>query len=421
MRILHVCCPSKSANRAGFTLLEVSLAIVLVGILSFSIWSLAQVTGNKRVQAWRSTDASNALLNVDYALRTHLDNAGRGMISTFNYGPMNVRLGEIGAVPYDTVIVLRADTANIRNASRPCQSGGASCVILIGDHRNSFDQGDLMVTGSPATGARVLQAIGSPNTFSALCGVDCLDDVFCHYTSDSEQGLPPSGVISYVSGKEDEGGVFEPGAYCVLPFNSDGSSCTESWDNRTFERQHSTCAPASASTTFTEIPVVDRTTEFGYPIGPSSILVSATATPKIRTQKVRPVRFFVRNANTNVSELVQQTGIDENGNWLRTTPIAGPITRFQVETLHASDSEWVRGVGVTESALAHASSNRVRTLTADATAPQGYSYARAYSTIAASRITYDLLRIANDGEPQSITRSVLLNATPALGGGSDGG
>lgn len=408
---------SKLRDQKGFTLLEITFALVIVGILGSVLWSLGNAVARNRLATWRSADIENTISVVNVALRSNVRNAGIGMLSSYNYGPINVKPAQVGGVAFDTLFVAQPDSAFIPNASLECPTLGPSCIVLLGRLNQSFVEGDIVVTGSPATGARVLQVSGDPAIFRTACGADCLTTVTCQYSSDSDLGQSPTGSYISVTGA-DRGGTLTPGGFCSQPFDKNGIACQEEWTSRSFERQYAQCSTSAKTSTFTEVPVQDITATVGYPLGPTELLSSSSGAPRVRTQKISLIRFFVRNASTSRAELVKQAGLNSDGAWTETLPLAGPIAGFQVETLHQNNANWQRGIGIEEGDLMLSSSNRIRASTPSAQAPQGYTYTQGYYTVALSRVIYTLPIERTDGTVGTETHTVVLNATPSLGGGA---
>lgn len=409
-------------SRAGFTLLEVIIALSIATVLSFSIWTIAHTVGVRQVQTFRQEDVGKAVSSINYTLREALGGAGSGMIRAANLGAVHVKTDRSGTVPRDTLYVLQGDSATFDNASRACESGGAGCMVLVGDQRQAFSRGDLILTGSSSISARLYQVTAAPRLFSAPCGADCGETVYCPISSDDASN-PLGRIIEVIAA--DRGSGVVSGQTCGQPYSPAGS-CVEQITTQPFRRQYATCYPQSASgsnsVAFTELQVADRTgSTFGYPLGPVHLTVSGgAATPKIRTQRVRATRLWVRNAGSANGFLVRQSELREDGRWGAEIPVAGPVFAFQVESLHAGESSWTAGVGVSEAMLARTSPNRIARSIPAADAPPAYEYSKGYYTVAAVRVLFVTLQTQRDGTLRQNRHWIVANTTAELDAGSAG-
>lgn len=407
-------------DRAGFTLLEVLIALSIATVLSFSIWTIAHTVGVRQVQTFRQEDVGKAVSAINFTIREALDGAGSGMIRAANLGAVHVKTDRSGAVPRDTLYVLQGDSVIFDNASRSCESGASDCMVLVGDQRQAFAEGDLILTGSPAIGARLFQVTAAPRLFSAPCGADCGETVYCPVSSD-DPATPLGRILEVIAADRGSGAV--SGQTCDQPYSPTGS-CAEQISPAPFRRQYATCYPRSASgqnaAAFTELRVADRTAgTFGYPLGPAHLTLSGgAATPKIRTQRVRPTRLWIRNAGSMGGFLARQTALEEDGGWGAEVPVAGPVFAMQVESLHAGESSWTAGVGVSEAMLARTSTNRIARTTPAADAPPSFEYSKAYSTVAAVRVLFVTLQTQRDGTVRQTRHWVVANTTADLDAGS---
>lgn len=396
------------------------MALGIAATLSFSIWSIAHTVGRTQIQTFRQEDVGKAVSSINFTLRELLDDAGSGMISAANLGAVQVKTDRAGPVPRDTLYVLEADSAAYDNASRGCESGADDCMVLVGDQRQAFSEGDLVLTGSPSIGARLYQVTAPPRLFSAPCGADCGETVYCPVSADDPS--TPLGLILEVIGA-DRGSGAVSGQTCDQPHSPTGS-CVEQISSQPFRRQYATCYPQSASGTnaasFTELRVADRTAgTFGYPLGPVELTVSGgMATPKIRTQRVRPTRLWVRNAGSASGFLVRQTALEEGGSWGTEVPVAGPVFAMQVESLHAGESSWTAGIGVSESMLTRNSPNRIARSTPASDAPAAFEYSKGYYTVAAIRVLFVTLQTQPDGTARQHRHWIVANTTTEIDAGA---
>lgn len=406
--------------RPGFTLLEMTLAMIIGAILSLGMWRLAQTAGLKQLQTLRQTDLATNILNADYAFHQVLDGAGGDIMSAPNFAAISAATVDAGGVPQDTLFVVRSAGPAYANATRPCRSGLSTCIVLAGNRSTGFAAGDLVLTGSPAIGARIYQLTADPQTFDAPCGADCGEAVTCSATLDDPSS--PGGVTNEITGASINGGALQSTETCGdrQPYGP-GGTCSEQGNASTFRRYVPYCNAITtpATLTFTELNVADRTATLAYPLGPINIGQSAgSATPKLRTQRITATRLWVQNAGTNQGALMRQSEMLASGAWGTSVPIAASVTSLQVETRHRPDgTTWTRGPGVTDAMLALGSSNRIETSTPTAGATPGYAYLKAYYTIGATRIRYTVQRRRPDGSYEDLRRWIVSGTNGTLDGG----
>lgn len=402
------------SNRAGFTLMEVVIALALTSVLGVAIWKTAILVGIHQTEVWRRVDTEAASQNAEAALQRALARAGVGMMSSANLGPVQVRTGQADTIPLDTLTLLHSDGPVIRNGSRPCSDGDPDCIVLLGNHATEFVLGDLVLTGSPATGLRILQVRADATAVSLPCGADCHERVVC--ATESDPPATPSGVALEVTGADRGAGLID-GTTCDQPFSPAGS-CREAVGTLPFPRQFPTCHATGPAQAFTELKVTDRTgSVFAYPLGPIAVLRSGgQSTPAIRTQRIRAVRFWV-DRSADVGQLLRQDGLNGDGQWNAPLVVAQPVNGLQVETLHTGQPTWTRGVGVTDAMLALDSPNRTTSPVAGPTSPPAYSYTVGYSTVSAVRLRLLFQQPSTDA-PRVSERWIVAGTTPNLAGGA---
>lgn len=397
------------------TLLEMIAAIVFLTIIGQAVWSTARSVGQQRMREWRSADVSGASESAEAALRRTLESAGRGMLSMPNVSGIYGSIAGNDGQERDTLIALLPLAAAIRNAAEPCPIEG-ECIVLIGDRRGELALGDVLVVGAPAVGGRLAQIAGEPFLFTAPCGADCVANIECAEISDPEDA-PLGGHLQVTAADDGSGPV--AGATCDQPFTLAGQ-CRELIELVTFRRQLSFCSVKPRVQTFTAVPITDRTGAAGLPMMPRSPLASAGATPMIRTQQVRPTRFWLRTLAGGESALVRQVGWNSDGHWNPPRTVAASVTSLKIEFMHRGDLEWTRGVGITSQML-HVSSGNVRRRTTPAAGKQALEFLRSFGTIGSVRVGFTVPHIQEDGQVTPTEHWLVVDTSDNLDGGSDGG
>jgi hypothetical protein len=144
----------------------------------------------------------------------------------------------------------------------------------------------------------------------------------------------------------------------------------------------------------------------------------------VRTQRVTASRFFVRHGGTRAAPvLVRQTGLDDGGAWNPAVPVGGPVATLTVETLHAGETAWRRGVGVDGAALVHSTGNAnyAYAFSPTATAEPGFSFRRGYHDVGAVRVQFTVPTVRANGTIHSVPYLTVVATNGGTRHGSEGG
>lgn len=409
---------------AGFTLIEVLGVLVITAVIATGVWSVAESVTRGHLQAMNDDDRGTAVASIEGVLRNALRQATVGTLAAPNAGPVQVLVAGAGATSSDTLLVLRAEAGPITNSTRPCPGGGA-CLLLAGDHRGPIGEGDVLLVSAPAMGARVYRVAGAPRPTRAVCGADCEEEVVCPNFTDE---LPADVMVvtggTYTRATPPAGPT--PVTACRQTYYEDGGVCMERrrlaapprpkrvWD----------CAARSRVSAYTEVPVAELTTALGFPDVGSPTQSGASLTPRVRTQRVTASRFFLRRDGTRGTPvLVRQTGLGHGGAWNPAVPVGGPVATLEVETLHAGETAWRRGVGVDAAALVHSTGNAnyVHTSSPTATAEPGFSFHRGYHDVGAVRVRFTVPIAQADGTTRNVPFVTVVATNGGTRHGSEGG
>jgi len=337
---------------------------------------------------------------------------------------VQVLVAGAGATSSDTLLVLRAEAAPFTNSTRPCPGGGA-CLLLVGDHHAVIGQGDVLLVSAPAMGARVYRATGAPRPTRTVCGADCEEEVVCPTYADEPQAevmvvaggtytraAPPAGPT--------------PVTACRQTYYEDGGVCMERRVSAAAPRAKRVwdCQARSRVSAYTEVPVAELTTAFGFADVGSPTQSGASLTPRVRTQRVTASRFFVRRDGSRAARLlVRQTGLDGGGAWNPPVPVGGPVATLRVETLHAGEAAWRRGVGVDGAALVHSTGNANYAYASSPTAmaEPGFSFLRGYHDVVAVRVRFTVPTPLANGTDRNVPYVTVVATNGGTGNGSEGG
>ena len=402
----------------GFTLIEILGVLVITAVIATGVWSVTESVTRGQVQSMEDADRSSAVASIDRVLRNAVRQATLGTLAAPNVGPVQVRVSGAG----DTLVVLRAEAAPMTNSTRHCPGGG-SCLYLVGDHSRAIDGGEVLLVSAPAMGARVFQATGDPVVTRAVCGADCEEETVCavYATQTGDAMTVVTGAIFYPY----PSGPPQARASCAQAFYADGSRCVEQRGTAIPVRPKRLrqCAARGRESAYTAVPVADLTTStFGFPAGGAVPTQSGAAlTPRVRTQIVTASRFFVNGGGAPV--LVRQTGLAAGGAWNAAAPVGGPVSALAVETLHAGETTWRRGVGVDEGALAHTPSNPNYVYAAAPTTggDPGFAFRRGYHDVGAVRIRFTVPTRRGGGPVVQVPYTTVVATNGATRGGSEGG
>lgn len=369
-------------GRAGFTLIEILLAVLIGGLLFLAVARLADAVIRVDAAARSGADARALQITADRALRRALEDAGAGMIASPNLAGVGVKVGRTAAgTPADTLVVLRADGDEVDVAVRACPAGTSPCVALLGDRARQFRAGDLIVVGTRSLGMRAYQVADDPAVFYAPCGADCPERLVCSVSPGPLRSFPR--VVGSVSSS---GGSST--APCAQPYLPDGSRCQEVIQSSApAPMRVPFCRVRVEQSPFTALRLADLTTTLGFPAPPGMLLQSGSGgSPRVRAVRVRASRFWIR-ADPSDTLLVRQNGFASAGVWSDPVPVAGPAAWMSVETLHGTG--WFRGVGVTAADLEPVTGNANlswRESPAPTATEAGFAFIRGYHTVRAVRV-----------------------------------
>lgn len=396
--------------RAGFTLIEVVVVLLVVSVLGAMAWTLAQVGTSVHQRELRRADAERTRHNLEASAGRALAQTARGGVSAPNLGMLRVGVTNRGAAAADTLVLLRSTGAALPVASRPCRTaGGGLCVALRGDRAAEVRPGALLAVGSARAGYRLLQVASSDGPYTAPCGADCPAATFC-----AVGPAPGISVVEVLVGTRTSTGATAPS--CSESFYPDGSRCVETRVTRTTSpRARSVCSATGAQALFTDVHAVDRTLAIGYPAPREWSALSGGGAPAIAAVPVEPLRLYPVPEGAELA-LYLQRGITAAGAWNGARRAAGPLASFRVESQHEGASAWGRGNGVDATALA-SSPNRV-TNTIPGAGALGYTYARGYHTLVAVRLEVEVVGMDREGRRTTETLRILQSLAPLARGGA---
>lgn len=416
--------PTPRLGRAGFTLVETVLALAIVGMISLGAWAMTDSVRKAQTTAVTDEDARQGVLHADIALRGALRESSAGVLSSPNVGPVHVVTATVAGVRADTLVVLRGDAPAVAVSSRACPSGG-SCILLVGDHRNSFRTGDVVLLATPSVGGRVYQVSAQPQVRTDACGADCPEVLDCPTFTAVAVPATTELVTSYYYPNSVATPLVRPGIPCSQSYYINGDRCVEERGPVTPPaRRRWSCTASGPVQRFTELPVADRTAapmRFPTP-DPVPTRSGAGLTPRVRVQRVIPSRFWIRGAGTAQATLVRQNGLTAGGEWRPAFPLAGRVSSLAVQTMHGGDFTWRSGIGVAASELARSSSNTNFASNPPGIAPEpGYVFDRGYHTISGVRARYTVRTQQQDGTIANVPYATLVATNTVAGGGAEGG
>ncbi|MEW5926824.1 MAG: prepilin-type N-terminal cleavage/methylation domain-containing protein [Gemmatimonadota bacterium] len=392
-------------SQAGFTLIEVAVALAVGGLITWAVGGYVWNAGEAQSAVWRETERATRQDAALGALRRAVRGAARTLAPTATLGPVRIRPGtEPDGTPSDTLEVVLGDGPAVPVASRPCRAASAPCTVLLGDHAARFAPGDLVLVGEPALTGRLvrLAAADATRVFAAPCGADCAERLACSFGT---RAVPPTQRV--VGSVRRPGGATAPGP-CPQSYFPDGSSCEEVWAAATpAPRLEPVCTASGPSARFTELlqagaaPVPSPVP--GNP-GPASGRSAGAGGFRLRAQRVRVVRFWVRGAGTEAGDLVREEDRDRDGAWDEAEVIAPRVHGLLLHTRAPWTPGWVRGLPYVESDLADDDANPRLTAARAATplpgsAPLGRALARVPSDLRQLRVRMILPRPEDPARP----------------------
>jgi prepilin-type N-terminal cleavage/methylation domain-containing protein len=408
-------------NRSGFTLIEILGVLVVTAVIATGVWSVTESVTRGQVRGMEDADRAAAVASLDAVLRNAVQQATRGTLSAPNAGPVHVRVAGAAGAEADTLVVLRGEGPPLTHSTRPCPGGGA-CLYLFGSAATLARAGDVLLVSVPGMGARVYRVVGEARLSRAACGADCEERLACTGT-----GLLAVQVVQVTESTiyPSAGGSYTVPGPCRQAYDAERGRCVERRGARPGQVAQQECVARGAVATYTEVPVAEVTAALGFP-DPGDVpqQSGAALTPRVQVQRVLPSRFWLRRDAARAAPLlVRQTGLDESGAWNRAVPVGGPVSALEVQTLHAGETAWRRGVGVAAADLAHAAANANYTRAdapADSALP-GFAFRRGYHSVGAVRVRFTVPTPRADGSPAPVPYTVVVATNGASRGGSGGG
>jgi prepilin-type N-terminal cleavage/methylation domain-containing protein len=405
-------------SRSGFTLMEVVLAVTIAGVLFGAMGTMIWQLARNQIFVWGHSERMEANVAVHAALREDLENAGAGLFSAHNWAGLHVVAAQNAAGdPRDTLVVMRAAGTPMINASRTCPSGETNCMVVKGDAAAQLVPGDLVVTGSRMTGARLLQVTAVSPPFTDACGADCVAEALS--CTDQSVGVILDLIVTGSTWTLPGGQVQFSADPCPQLFFEDGSFCEETLSEQVVgSRLAASCqAVAGLQDAYSEVRFEERTAEpFGYPDPPLFTFVSGPrGLPQVRTQKVEFARYYVDDAQV-LPTLVRQSGLTREGAFIPATPVAGNVFTFRVDVYHRGEASGFRGVDVLAEDLVRSQANSNFEQRATGASPTGapeFDYLVSYRTIAGVSVSYVIESLVDEGVTRRVPMRIVV-ATPAL-------
>jgi prepilin-type N-terminal cleavage/methylation domain-containing protein len=397
--------------RAGFTMVELLIAILVAGIVAAAAWSLAEVGTSIHVRELRRADVERTRNNLEGSVGRTLAQISRGGFSSPNLGMVRAGVGQSASgSAADTLVLLRGTSDAVPIASRPCIGAlPPACIVLRGDRRETLRNGDVIAVGSSRVGYRLLQVTSISEAYAAPCGADCPAATYC-------PAQPTAGlnVAEVLFGTRSPGGTTTQS--CSESFYPDGSRCVETRAIRAATpRTRSVCAAATSRALFTEVRTTDRTATAGYPAPREWSGISGAGLPSVAAMRVELIRINTVPEGTELA-ITMARGLTAAGAWNAPHRVAGPIASFEIETQHVADAAWQRGDGVIAATLA-TPPNRV-SWTLPGAGKLGFTYARGYHTMVAVRINIDVVGADRAGTRTTDRIRLLQSLAPLAHGGA---
>jgi prepilin-type N-terminal cleavage/methylation domain-containing protein len=400
--------------QAGFTMLELVVAMFITALVLLATWTMFGAAGDQQLSGWREAERRSEVAAAERVLAGAISAAGHAMPSSPNLGGIHVARAGAGA---DTLYTLEGTGRRMRVAARGCAWSPGTCVLVLGDHRHDLHAGATVLVGSAGAGLQAMRVADPPAAFSGACGADCLERLLCAIVPEDPSDAPAVA-----------GSVLRPPAAapvpsaepCPQPVLADGTTCTENESAVSVtplapER----CTASGPAAAYTEVHLAAAGTSWGLPLPQvaPALRGGSGGTPAPLLQEVRVARFWVRSAD---STLVKQADPGPAG-WASTQPLAAHVTSLTAELLHAGGTAWTRGLAMPEWFLDHGSynSNYVRPPAPGDSAPAAWRFRYGYHTVAAVRVTLGFLRPDGaEGWAADVRRFV--TATPAVRDGARG-
>lgn len=397
--------------RAGFTVLEMVLAIAVAGILFGIGFGLMQMGNAMQTRALREADAAQTTRNVVATLKNAVHGAARSAVSSPDLSAVRVSTGGADNAERDTLLLVEHTGPALRVASRTCRSGSATCLALLGDQSAAVSSGGLFLVGSASIGYRLLQATATPVTFAASCGADCPSELLCPVV------LGPIGNMVMVTGAVTTGGTAS--TTCTESYYPDGRQCVE---NRSLATTPATVTPTCQTrrpnSTFTEVVFQDRSAAVGLHTVASWAAISGSGTPAVSAIPANVERYRLV-AEAGEQALVRDPGLGATGAWRPAVRVAGPVAAMRVETMHRGQATFVRGDQMSAGLLQMNASNANFDEDGGRDSEQkGYVFNTGYQNIVGLRLRIDAVGRGAEGVRTTEPIWIVHGLTQAAAGGA---
>lgn len=459
----------KRSRRAGFSLVELLVAIVLGSVLIGAGWKLMKASSSQGRQLKSIGELATISMEVDATLSSDIQEAGRGLFGMPNIGPINVQLDNVSPDTLDALIILKPpmldnqespDTTVWRVSSQSCPPGSPSnCFLVVGNATATLTPNQLMIVGSPTLGGHIVSVV-SASVVNQPCILDCNKD-FIQAPDDTTA----SGAVAWTGwggsrcsfGSCNDLTSTPTNANCgPRVFQSMASAATDTLSIAQYIYSPDTAvkcppgvlkasapnssAPQAASVTtsqgtFTSIVFQIQTQTFGYPQMATALFKSgANNLPITYAQRVEAFRYYVDSdpSRYRVPTLIRQSGWLPNGQFNINAPVIPNIRWLAIETRQtpvmaatsdaADNPNYVRQVIATSATLSLSSNNRDEgpspcatsnnwrreTVPSDSAKVSGWRFCRSYASLTGVRIRYrtaSVYRLEGESRPDSAVRS----------------
>ncbi|MBB4635986.1 prepilin-type N-terminal cleavage/methylation domain-containing protein [Longimicrobium terrae] len=395
--------------RAGFTIIELLVVLLVASVVGAMAWTLAQVGTSVHRRELRRADAERTRRNIETVVGGALAGAASGGFSAPNLGMVRVGTPETArGDAADTLVVLRVSGGALAVASRPCAVARPLCIALRGEAGTRLRPGDLLAVGSSRVGYRLLEVSAAGAPYAAPCGADCPPATFC-----ALEAVPGGTVVEVLLGKHTPVRASAPS--CAESYYPDGSRCTETLGSRPVAaRMRSVCRSTEARAWFVDVETSDRTAALGFPAPREWVGVSGGGAPDVRAIPVDALRVFAAPEGPELA-LQAQRGF-QGGSWAAARRVAGPIASFRVEATHAGSAAWIPGDGVDHAGLAVSPNRMAHGVPGGAQV--GYRYARGYHTLVGIRVQAEVVGQDREGRRTTEPVRILQSLAPAARGGA---
>lgn len=414
---------SLAFGRAGFTLVELTIALVLASLLILGVHKLVQTTVEQQREVHEQVALNHQARKAEGILAQDLGRAGRGLPATPNV--FGVHLAGKGEGEADTLTTFRADGERMRASSQECDQGDAPCVSVRGDHEDRLEPGTLLFIGARGLGGRIVELGDVSQSYTRARGADGPESLSCEDVDEGDlEGFQVTGSTHYPPDDDPE----YHNTPCPQPFFADGTVCEEDvvegvQGNVTGQ---SCSAASTTNAVYTDLTYVDRTKEpFGLPEPPVfSARSGATAYPDVVVQPIHFARYTIGTlANAEGTVLLRSEALDEEGGVGEGEPVTRSTTAFRAELRHASREEWEQGEVIEEGALEFESGNpnlTRRDPPSEAEEVIAHSFNVSYASVAEIRVHFAIQSwtAGQRGEPPTEERQLTVPLPRMTSGGT---